>query len=146
MNHIARLPPDRNNSTLDGRGQARQRHRLSVEQRIERADLLGASREWLALLSSEKDIDDLNQMRAEFERFSFVVEDAKRHFGQWDMFDPVVWAILRVVQAQNDLAHAFDQFAAYGTERMVEQAGAGRIVAIAALQKAIEEEPRGLFF
>ena len=108
--------------------------------------MLGASREWLALLSSEKDIDDLNQMRAEFERFSFVVEDAKRHFGQWDMFDPVVWAILRVVQAQNDLAHAFDQFAAYGTERMVEQAGAERIVAIAALQKAIEEEPRGLFF
>jgi len=37
MNHIARLPPDRNNSTLDGRGQARHRHRLSVEQRIERA-------------------------------------------------------------------------------------------------------------
>ena len=37
MNHIARLPPDRNNSTLDGRGQARGRHRLSVEQRIERA-------------------------------------------------------------------------------------------------------------
>jgi len=37
MNHIARLSPDRNNSTLDGRGQARQRHRLSVEQRIERA-------------------------------------------------------------------------------------------------------------
>src|SRR5262249_53165811 len=37
MTHIARLSPDRNNSTLDGRGQARHRHRLSVEQRIERA-------------------------------------------------------------------------------------------------------------
>src|SRR5262249_60994507 len=37
MNYIARLLPDRNNSTLDGRGQARHRHRLSVEQRIERA-------------------------------------------------------------------------------------------------------------
>jgi hypothetical protein len=37
MNHIARLSPDRNNSTLDGRGQARHRHRLSLEQRIERA-------------------------------------------------------------------------------------------------------------
>jgi hypothetical protein len=37
MNHIARLSPDYNNSTLDGRGQARHRHRLSVEQRIERA-------------------------------------------------------------------------------------------------------------
>jgi hypothetical protein len=37
MNYIARLSPDRNNATLDGRGQARHRHRLSVEQRIERA-------------------------------------------------------------------------------------------------------------
>src|SRR5262249_48030783 len=37
MNYIARLLPDRNNSTLDGRGQARHRHRLSVAQRIERA-------------------------------------------------------------------------------------------------------------
>jgi len=37
MNHIARLSPDRNNSTLDGRGQARHRHRLSVAQRVERA-------------------------------------------------------------------------------------------------------------
>jgi hypothetical protein len=37
VNHIARLSPDRNDSTLDGRGQARHRHRLSAEQRIERA-------------------------------------------------------------------------------------------------------------
>ena len=109
--------------------------------------MLGASREWLALLSSEKDIDDLNQMRAEFERFSFVVEDAKRHFGQWDMFDPVVWAILRVVQAQNDLAYAIGEVACCGAnKRMLEQAIAERLAAIAALQKAIEEEPRGLFF
>jgi hypothetical protein len=57
------------------------------------------------------------------------------------MYDPVVWAILRVVQAQNDLAHAFDRFAAYGTERMVEQAIAERREAVAALQKAIEEAP-----
>jgi len=90
--------------------------------------------------------DDIRAVQEDCDRFQFEVEDAKRYFGQWDMYDPVVWAILRVVQAQNDLAHAFDQFAAYGTERMVEQAGAERIVAIAALQKAIEEEPRGLFF
>jgi hypothetical protein len=37
MNHIARLFPDRNTLTLNGRGQARHRHRLSVHQRIERA-------------------------------------------------------------------------------------------------------------
>ena len=37
MNYMARLSSDCNNSTLDGRGQARHRHRLSVEQRIERA-------------------------------------------------------------------------------------------------------------
>ena len=27
---------------------------------------------------------------AKFDRFNFVVEDAKRDFGQWDMCDPVV--------------------------------------------------------
>jgi hypothetical protein len=32
--------------------------------------------------------------------YEFMVEDAKRYFGQWDMCDPVAWAILRVVQAQ----------------------------------------------
>jgi hypothetical protein len=37
MNYIARLSSDHNNSTLDGRGQARHRHRLSIEQRLERA-------------------------------------------------------------------------------------------------------------
>jgi hypothetical protein len=90
--------------------------------------------------------DDLNRMRAEFERFNFVLEDSKRHFGQWDMCDPVVWAILRVVTAQNDFAHAIDQVVIYGmSERMVEQAIAERLAAIADLQKAIEEEPRGPF-
>src|SRR5262249_16193952 len=90
--------------------------------------------------------DDLNQMRAEFERFNFVVEDAKRHFGQWDMCDPVVWAILHIVEAQSDFAHAIDQVVIYGVdERVVAQAIAERLAAIAALQQAIEEEPRGPF-
>ena len=47
MNHIARLSPDRNDSTLDGRGQARHRHRLSAEQRIERAADLASGRRLL---------------------------------------------------------------------------------------------------
>ena len=88
--------------------------------------------------------DDLMEMKRDWERFNFVVEDAKRHFGQWDMCDPVVWAILRVVQAQSDFAHAIDQVVIYGVnERVVEQAIAERLAAIADLQKAIEEEPRG---
>jgi len=78
------------------------------------------------------------------ERFGFEVEDAKRYFGQWDMCDPVVWATLRVVQAQNDFAHAIDQVATYGVnERVVEAAIKERREAIAALQKALEREPRG---
>jgi hypothetical protein len=40
-------------------------------------------------------------LKREVERYNFVC-------------DPVVWAILRVVQAQNDLAHAIDQVASYG--------------------------------
>jgi hypothetical protein len=78
------------------------------------------------------------------ERFFFLIKDAKRHFGQWDICDPVVWAILRVVQAQNDFAHAIDQAVNYGVnERVVEMAIQERRDAIAALQEALKREPRG---
>jgi len=88
--------------------------------------------------------DELRALKREAERFEFVVEDAKRYFGQWDMCDPVVWAILRVVQAQNDFAHAIDQVAVYGVnERVVEAAIKERRKAIAALQRSLEREPRG---
>jgi hypothetical protein len=87
-------------------------------------------------------IDD--ELEREAERFDFVVEDARRYFGQWDMCDPVVWAILRVVQAQNDFAHAIDQVVNDGVnERVVEAAIKERRKAIAALQEALEREPRG---
>ena len=85
-----------------------------------------------------------DELRAKYDRFNFMVEGAKRDFGQWDMCDPVVWAILRLVQAQNDFAHAIDQAASYGVnERVVEAAIEERRKAIAALQKALEREPRG---
>lgn len=54
-----------------------------------------------------------DEVKREEERFKFVVEDTKRHFGQWDSCDPVVWAILRLVQAQNDFAYAMGQVSAY---------------------------------
>jgi len=48
------------------------------------------------------------------------------------------------VQAQNDFADAMDQVANYGVdERMVEAAIEERRKAIAALQEALEDEPRG---
>jgi hypothetical protein len=88
--------------------------------------------------------NDHDPIRAAQDRFVFEIEDAKRYFGQWDMCDPVCWAILRVVQAQNDFAYAIEQVACYGAnERAVEQAIAERLATIAALQKAIEKEPRG---
>jgi hypothetical protein len=59
------------------------------------------------------------------------------------MADPVVWAILRVVQAQNDLAHAINQVVDHDApKRMVEAALAERPEAIAALQKAFEQGRR----
>jgi hypothetical protein len=77
-------------------------------------------------------------------RFEFVIEDCKRYFGQWDAYDPVSWAILRVVQAQNDFSHAMELTACYGVDDcVVEEAIAERIKAIAALQQAIGQEPRG---
>jgi hypothetical protein len=82
-------------------------------------------------------------LRAKFKHFNLEIEDAKRHFGQWDICDPVVWAIIRVVQAQNNLADAIDQHATYNHQGSVEPAITERADAIAALQKALEEEPRG---
>jgi hypothetical protein len=71
----------------------------------------------------------------EMKHFKFVVEDAKRYFGQWDIADPVVWAILRVVEAQNDLAQAIDgRVIGSLDESLLEAAIAERRNAIAALQ------------
>ena len=85
-----------------------------------------------------------DELRAKYDRFNFMVEGAKRDFGQWDMCDPVVWAILRLVQAQNDFVHAIDQANTYGVnERVVEAAIKDRRNAIAALQEVLELEPRG---
>jgi hypothetical protein len=83
-----------------------------------------------------------DELRAKLDRFSFMVEDAKRDFGRRDMCDPVVWAILRVVQAQNDFAHAIDQANTYGVnERVVEAAIKDRRNSIAALQEVLKHEP-----
>jgi hypothetical protein len=87
--------------------------------------------------------DELKELKREQEHFESVVEDAKRHFGQWDMCDPVVGAILRVVQAQNGFAHAIDQGSYRENERVVEAAIKKRRKAIAALQEALKDEPRG---
>ena len=75
-----------------------------------------------------------------YTRFAFEVEEAKRDFGEWDGEDPVCWAILRVVQAQSDFASAMREQV---SERAVEHAIIERRDAIAELQKAFEEEPRG---
>jgi hypothetical protein len=84
------------------------------------------------------------ELKREIDRYNFTVEDAKRYFGEWDMCDPVVWAILRIVQAQNDLAHAINVVASCGApERMLEAAITERREAIAALRRALEREPRG---
>jgi hypothetical protein len=85
-----------------------------------------------------------DKLKHEFDHYNFVIEDAKRYFGEWDIGDPVSWAIIRVVQAQNDLAHAISEAASYGApERMVEAAITERREAIAALQRAFERQPRG---
>jgi hypothetical protein len=66
-------------------------------------------------------------------------EDAKRHFGQWDPYDPVVLALVELVQAQSDLAQAICNEAYYGgAERQVELEIEARLKAA----EAIDEEPR----
>jgi hypothetical protein len=91
----------------------------------------------------EMEIDN-DELRREFERFDLEVEKAKRHFGEWDACDPVVWAILRIAKAQTAFSHAIEEVENYGEDkRMLEEAIAERIEAIAALQEAIKQEPRG---
>ena len=83
-----------------------------------------------------------DELIAKFDRFNFMVEDAKHDFGRWDMCDPVVWAILRLVQAQTDFAHAIDQANTYGVnERVVEAAIKDRRNSIAAQQEVLNHEP-----
>jgi hypothetical protein len=85
-----------------------------------------------------------DELRALAQRFDFAVKDAKRYFGEWDMCDPVVWAIVRVVEAQNDFAHAIGETVEDGAnECVVEAAIKERREAIVALQEALEREPRG---
>ena len=76
------------------------------------------------------------------ENFKFMVADAKQYFGLWDTEDPVTWALLRVVQAQNELANAFSVLCDYGHDPgIVRQAFKERAKAIAALQRALKEGP-----
>jgi hypothetical protein len=90
--------------------------------------------------------EELDEAAKDFARFERAVEDAKKGFGQWDMCDPVVWAILALVKAQTNLALAIDHYANEadkGETEGVEQAIAARLEAVENLRKAIEEEPRG---
>jgi hypothetical protein len=90
-------------------------------------------------MSDDEELD--RRIEHQNERYAFLIEEALRHFGQWDVFDPVVWAILRVVQAQNDLATAYLATATgAGPERMVDAALAERRAAIEALRQAIIED------
>ena len=86
----------------------------------------------------------IDEAERDVKLFELLVDYAKRYFGQWDIEDPVVWAILRVVEAQNDLADAIGHVAGEGLdESPVEAAIAERLKAIAELQEAIKREPRG---
>jgi hypothetical protein len=97
-------------------------------------------------LSEQRRRRRLMAMSWEIERqkFDFVIDDCKRYFGQWDECDAVSWAILRVVQAQNDFSRAMELYAYNDvSDRVIEEAIAERIKSIAALQQAIKKEPRG---
>jgi hypothetical protein len=90
------------------------------------------------------EIDDELVLIREQTHFHAVVENAKRGFGEWDLCDPVSWAILRVVRAQTDFAHAVEENVAYGeNDDVVEAAIAERIKAIVALQEAIKQANKG---
>lgn len=57
-----------------------------------------------------------------FDRFKSLLEEVKRRFEQRDLCDPVGHALLRFVQAQNDLESAIDQAAEGGVSQHVVEA------------------------
>jgi hypothetical protein len=70
------------------------------------------------------------------------IEALKEHFGHWDHCDPVVSALICLVEAQNELAAAIDGDALYGNDARLAPAREAREQAIADLQMAIEEARR----
>jgi hypothetical protein len=87
---------------------------------------------------------DRTGMAGELRNYESIVKECQRNFGRWDVCDPVVWAIVRVVQAQNDFAHAIEEtIASRSDDRIFEEAAEERIKATAALQRAIEKGPHG---
>jgi hypothetical protein len=79
--------------------------------------------------------------------YDLLVKEALSRFGRWDVADPVVWALLHVVVAQNDLSAAYAADATRGGDydgpRMIDDAIAERREAIEALRQAwsFDEEP-----
>jgi hypothetical protein len=87
---------------------------------------------------------DMKEILHEQKHFHAAVEAAKRGFGEWDLCDPVVWAILEVVRTQTAFATAMEANVCYGeNDDMVEAAIEQRRKAIVALTEALESEPRG---
>jgi hypothetical protein len=76
--------------------------------------------------------------------YRLLVAEAKEGFGEWDPQDPVVHALLGVVITQNEFAHTLRLIYCEGFEEaLIEQAITARAKAIAALLKALKQEPRG---
>jgi hypothetical protein len=76
------------------------------------------------------------------DEYALLVKEALRRFGEWDVADPVVWELLHVVVAQNNLAAAYGADATGRREahRMIDAALAERREAIEALRQAMLED------
>jgi hypothetical protein len=109
------------------------------EQRRSRRELTG-------LKKGERRMSDDEEFDRRVERknklYDLLVKEALRRFGEWDVFDPVVWALLHVVVAQNNLAAAYAADASGEAGMDIDTALAERREAIEALQQAwsVDEE------
>jgi hypothetical protein len=86
---------------------------------------------------------DRREMEHLNKRYELLVKEALRRFGEWDVGDPVVWKLLHVVVAQNDLSAAYLASQEVDTDegdRMVDAALAERREAIEALRQARSED------
>jgi hypothetical protein len=64
---------------------------------MKRKEPMSSRRNIVAKLKADAECNGRG-IQGEEKNYDFVIEDCKRHFGKWDICDPVSWAILRVVQ------------------------------------------------
>jgi hypothetical protein len=116
------------------------------EQRRSRREMAGLKK-GERRMSDDEELERRDRRERLNKHYDVLVKEALSRFGQWDVADPVVWKLLHVVKAQNQLSAAYLAHATgegpesmEDLDRMVDAALAERREAIEALRQARSED------